>query len=355
MPSPAPHTYLKTRAALLAKQLFSPERLQQLLESSLDTLYQEFGMESLAVLPGAESAINRAVERALMHTLMQELGVLLRPLAGEGRDILMHWARKFELYNLKALIRGKLQGHSFADVEQNLFDLPALISLPHDQLLRTENVLELLRQLEQGHYADIARQARQVYEEKNESFSLDAAIDRSYYLGLLRRIRRIGEADRSALHSLVGTLIDQQNLGWLLRYRFNYGLAPSETYYLLVPFGHHLHRDRLLDLVNLETFPQVIEALPGRLSEPLAGVGDLLDLEWRLERITAAQAHHDVRFSASAVTRSLAYLVLREMDLKHLYAILQGKVLGFTEQTIRSALGGTPVKAELRDNGAVDV
>lgn len=340
----------------MAKQLFSPARLEQLMQTPLDGLSREFDLSHLTDSSLTQSALNRAAERALIHTLMQELAILLRPLTGIARDILIHWTRKFELYNLKALIRGKFQGLSFGDIEQNLYDLPPLISLPHDRLLRTENVLELLRQLEQGHYADIARQARQVYEEKNEPFSLDATIDRGYYIGLLRRIRRIEPEERRPLSEMIGTLIDQQNLIWLLRYRFSYRLSPSETYYLLIPFGRQLHQEWLKSLVNLDRFQQVLDELPGRLGEHMQDVRDLLGAERCLEQMSALQARHCLRFSPSAVTRSLAYLVLREMDLKKLYALVQGKVLRLEDGLIRQAVGIQPVAlADAGPGEALDV
>ena len=337
MPAATTHAYLKTRASLMAKRLFDRQQLNRLLESPLERLQQRFDMTELTRDPGDRSALNRAAERALVGTLLYELGVLLRPLDGASRDILIHWTRKFELFNLKALIRGKGQKLSARQIRRNLYPLPALISLPHERLLEAEGILELLRLLERGPYADIARQARQVYEQRNEPFSLDAAIDHSYYTGLLRRIRRAGPAEGRSLATLMGTLIDHQNLIWLLRYRFSYGLPPSETYYLLIPFGRRLHPDRLRDLVDRDSLEAVVAALPGRLARAMRGVDTAVTAEQALERETVHQARHCLHYSDSAVTRALAYLALREIDLKKLYAILQGKVLNLEPDLIREA------------------
>lgn len=66
---------------------------------------------------------------------------------------------------------------------------------------------------------------------------------------------------------------------------------------------------------------------------------ELLGAERQLEAMTVVQARNCLRFSQSAVTRSLAYLVLREMDLKKLYALVQGKVLNLSDPLIRIAAG----------------
>ena len=339
MAAPASHAYLRTRATLMARRLFDETTLERLLRMPLEQLQQRFDLDRLSADRDDPAALNRAAEQALVRTLLFELEVLLRPLDWASRDILVHWTRKFELYNLKVLIRGKAQQLTRDQIRRNLYPLPILIGLPHDRLLRAEGVAELLRLLEQTPYADIARQARQVFEERNEPFSLDAAIDHSYYTGLLRRVRRAEAAEGKSLLTLIGTLIDHQNLIWLLRYRFGYGLSPSETYYLLIPFGRRLHRERLEALVERPDPAAVIASLPGRLARVLEGVEELLAAELALERESAWQAHRCLHFSPSAVTRALAYLALREIDLKRLYAILQGKVLELEPGLIREAAG----------------
>ena len=339
MPITSSNTYLITRASVMASSLLTQEQLEELTQTPLENLGQDFGLGEIISNTPDPALLNRTAERTLIHTLMNELSILLRPLNGISRDILVHWSRKFELYNLKALIRGKLQGLPFESIEQDLYEVPALISLPHDQLLRTENVLELLRQLERGPYHDIAHQARSVYEEKSELFTLEGAIDRTYYTGLLKRTRQTSQEDWNFLREVIGALSDQQNLSWLLRYRFNYNMSPSETYYLLIPFGHQLNQDRLKKLVNLDSLEKVIEALPHHLGELMQDADDLVTVEYLLEQETAAYLHHNLRHSFSAVSRALSYMVLREMDLKKLYTIIQGKVLGLSEPLIDIAAG----------------
>jgi V/A-type H+-transporting ATPase subunit C len=339
MTTQASHIYLKTRAAVLAERLLSEQQLQTLSTSPLRQLLSRFQLEELEDEGIADSHLNRSVERALIRTLMHELSVLLRPLEGSSRDLLVHWTRKYELYNLKALIRGKLRNLTYDEIQQTLHDLPSLISLPHEKLLRTENIAELLRQLEQGHYGDIARQARHVYEEKNEPFSLDATIDQRYFTGLLKRARNTGTEDRASLLEFIGTLIDQHNLLWLLRYRFNYALSPTETYYLLIPFGRHLKRDRLREMVNLGSFSEVRELIPDALSHRFLQCETLMEAEQAMQEETVQEARRNLRFSPSAVTRALTYLVLREIDLKRIFAIIQGKVLSLDDGLIAEAAG----------------
>ncbi len=330
-------TYLKTRAAVMSGQLIDEAAFGEMLTTPFQELEQQFGLAGVSDRGLSPADLNRAIERGLINQLMNELTILLRPLNGPARESLIHWSRKFELYNLKALIRGKLNNLPYDLIRESLHILPSLISLPHEELLRTENVPELLRRLENTPYEAIARQARQVYEEKNEYFSLDATIDLRYYTGLLKHAQSCDPADRLPLLKLIGALIDRQNLPWLLRYRLNYQLSPTETYYLMIPSGRHIHSDVLKRLVNLQQLTEILEALPAPLESQLSGAASIMEVELAMTQALSEQTRRCLHFSPSAVTRSLAYMILREMDLQRVFAILQGRVLELDEPLIRQA------------------
>ncbi|QYZ64769.1 MAG: ATPase [Gammaproteobacteria bacterium (ex Lamellibrachia satsuma)] len=336
MNSSASQTYLKTRVNIFATQLFTDNRILELLDMPLEELSGTFGLTGIIESPLSPQKLNHALEQSLLHSLMSDLSVLLRPLDGTSRVLLIYWSRKFALFNLKTLIRCKLNELSLDEISSYLHHLPDIIRLPHEKLLQAENILEMLHLLEHGPYQSIARQARQVYEEKNEPFSLDAAIDRSYFQGMVKYSN--SQIDRGELKELIGMLTDRQNLLWLLRYRFMYQLSSSETYYLLVPFGKYLDRNRLMELVNLDSFQSVLEKLPPKLSRIVSGTTNAMQARQRLDFSLSREMRRLIRFSPSPATRALAYLVARDTDLKRLNALLQGKLLGLDSELVHEAL-----------------
>jgi V/A-type H+-transporting ATPase subunit C len=169
-----------------------------------------------------------------------------------------------------------------------------------------------LRTLEQGPLRSIARQAREVYERKRDPFALEAAIDQRYYAEMVRQAMQFQGENVLPLQQLLGAMLDRVDLLWLLRFRFSYGLSPSESFYQLVPSPKLLHRDRLLQLANLDSFEQVLEALPAPLNALLAGSTSLIDVQRRLGAHQSTQARRILASGRSGVARALAYLVLRE-------------------------------------------
>lgn len=334
--------YLQTRVKVLSDRLLDEAELPELLQIPLPELVKRYSLEALLEEGETAPHTGSIMERIVLRLLMLEFSVLLLPMAEKARELLIYWSRKYELYNLKTLIRGKLNGLDIEAIRDDLYELPESIRLPHEALLHAENVLEMLRMLEQGPYATIARQARQVYEEKNEPFSLDAAIDRLYFAGLVRYVHSSVVKDKAGLKHLVGTLIDRQNILWLLRYRYAYDFAPSKAYYLLIPSGGHLTRHLLMQLSNLERFDELLEALPSTLARLLQGSTNSMQIRQRLDRHVSQEARKLIRYSPCVVVAALSYLIAREKDLRHLFAIIRGRLLELDQAVIEEAVTGTP-------------
>jgi V/A-type H+-transporting ATPase subunit C len=320
--------YLNTRVSVMATRLFDPRLVAGLSQLSLGELAEQFGLSAVLDEHLTARARSRAIEQALIQTLLSELKILVRPMVAGERKLVLDWGRKYALFNLKTLIRGKLYGLDQKEIRDNLYDLPPNVRLPNrDDLFRSENVLELLRLIEQGPYSLIARQAREIFEQRREPFALEATIDQRYFAGLVRQVMQFHDGNLRPLQELVGALLDRIDILWLLRFRFAYQLSPSETYYQLTPSFRLLHRERLLALVNLESFEQVLDALPPPLNRLLAGVTNLVDVQKRMGAYQNREALRILRHGRSGVARALAYLVLREADLSLLFSLVQGKLL----------------------------
>jgi V/A-type H+-transporting ATPase subunit C len=254
--------------------------------------------------------------------------------------------RRFEIINLKTIIRGKLTKCSPDAILKELVDLGPMVALPVNDLVHTEDIAELLHRLEISQYADLARQARRIYEESHDLFSVEATIDRHYFAGLAKRVNALPDAERRRLRPLSGILIDQTNLIWLLRYRFAYGLAPPHAYFLLAPSGYHLDTRVLLMLVQLGSFDEVIQKIPPPLGEVLKGADTVIAAEARLEREVERVAWSILRYSTFNLARAFAFLLLREKQMLLIHIAVKGQQLQLDEGLIREAAGLPRVEAD---------
>lgn len=328
-------SYLDTRLSIMAARLLPEASFAALAARPADEgILPELGLSGSTELG---PALEHAGQNLLSHRLLDDLTIVLRPMTGPARGFFIYWARRFELFNLKALIRGKLGGLPASEIEGHLELTPGFAVLPRERLLQTEDVAELLRQIEAGPYGAIARQARRALEEHQDSLAAETAIDRRYFHGLLVQARLLPTSDRKAVLRLLGSQLDRLNLGWLMRYRFGYRMSPTETYYRLMRGGELLGHERLLHLVELGDPAAVLAALPEALAEQLQGAVDTFELENRLETLVCQRARAALRYGNPSIARALAYLLLREAELRRLRAILHGKRLQLPAELIAQA------------------
>lgn len=335
--SAARYAYFNTRVSLLAAGLFGPQVLEALIDQPHAPFDPVTGIGGLDAFMTQEGVSSAPVEQALVTTILGEFQVLLRPLRGADRRFLHFCTHWFELGNLKALLRGRLSGLGDRDIRDYLTDTSPFVSLPIEELLRSEDPAEMLRRLEATHYSDIARQARQTYEERKDPFFLDASIDRRYFVALHHRANELGNSQRAPVQKLVGCMIDRFNLLWLLRYRLSYNISPAETYYLLIPVGHALTSELLTELVQMGSLGEVLAALPDPLGPVFTGVETLTEVENRMEQRTRAVMASALADLQHPLARAFAYGVLREMELRQLLAVVKGRRLGFAPELTRFA------------------
>jgi V/A-type H+-transporting ATPase subunit C len=347
MNSLARYAYLRTRVSLMAGRLLSQERLEALIEEPAGEAEDvQRAARQLGLDPSDPGAAGSTLEQRLVSAFLSDFLILVRPLRGAARELLLYWAHRVELANLKAIITGKLAGQPAAAIRRELLDMGPFAALPLEDLLRTEDMAELLRRLDTTPYSDIARQGRRVFEEQHDAFALDAAIDRRYFAGLARRARALEEAGAAEIRHLVGSLVDRTNLVWLLRYRYAYNLGPAQSYYLLIPDTYRLSGSQLMALAQLSSLEQVIARLPEPYGPWLRGAANSFDVVRILDAETWRFAETQVRLNAPGLAAAFAYLLLRERDLRQMRAIVKGKRLRFGADLIRAATGvGEPAPA----------
>lgn len=338
MTTAARHAYVHGRISGMAKNLLSRAELGAMFTLPINKKQELLSRVGLPEIHrGQVGRTPPSLEQRFIASLLADLGVLLRAVSGNAHRFFMYWSYRFDLSNLKTILRGKLIGLPSTVVRSYLIEMGPLAKLPIEDLLRTEDVTELLWQLDGTPFRDIALHARRIYEERHDLFALDAAVDRHYFAKLSSLASQVTGGAGGALHVLVGDLVDRQNILWLLRYRFTYGLAPADTYYLLIPASYMISRNDLAKLSQLGSFADTITQLPTPYNRLLSGATDIAEVTRRLEVYAWRRAEAILHGSAFNDGRTFAYLILRERDLFRVRAIVTGKSLNIDLDLTRMA------------------
>ncbi|MBL7002675.1 MAG: V-type ATPase subunit [Gammaproteobacteria bacterium] len=332
-------SYLQTRLSLFAGRLLTDSDINRLLDSEAETLSTRL-IELLGDSYSFEKFSLMELDQVFIEDMLNDFKILIRSFNGVERDFLIYTIRWFELSNLKVLIRGKFSGVEEQIIRSQLMELGSFADLPIDKLLSTEDPPEMLRMLEYTPYASIVRQARRVFEEEgNDLFALNAAIDRSFFMGIRKRMLIVERDEQQDLRDVFSVLMDRFNLVWLLRYRFSYGFSSAKLYYLLSFSGKYLGQDRLMHLAKQDSVEAVLDGLPEPLFSLLKGSTDVVDIENKMEKFSDWVSVKTLRRSHSSLARAFAYILLRESQVKVIQAIIKGKMMGLDLSLIKTALG----------------
>lgn len=334
----ARNSYLNTRVAMLTTNLQPMSWFRQIASES--DAKQDDILRGLGLMDDQTSTEGVEPEELMLQKFLQEFRILLRPVDGQQRRLMLQWIRRVELRNLKTILHGALLHKPLDELRNSMLRIGDLETLPFKELLQADDILEMLRVLDKTGYASMARQARHLFEQHNDPFFVNASIDQRYFNDLVISTGWMStDSDKSWLKDLLGTIIDRYNLVWLMRYRFTYNLKSAETWYLLSPGGHHLPSSELYHLVNLTSAEKVLEQLPPALKKVIAERQNLFEIELILEKLVDDNTWKVLKQQESMIARTLAWLVLREKQLLRMRGILKGKQLSLDTDLVTYAMG----------------
>ncbi|MGV6825400.1 MAG: V0D/AC39 family V-type ATPase subunit [bacterium] len=332
------YAFLNGRVSAKSANLQSPERLRESFAAGKDE--RDRYLLASGIDPQQLSIHDpELLEQQLASLLMNEVLELARGLPDTARKFVLHFARRFELVNLKILLRCQLSDCAAEVIQGRMFDLGEFPSFDVQALLSAGSVEESLRLLEQTQYRGLVQQLRRVLAESKEVFLIEAAIDYGYFHDLDRLVRTLPEQDRKDVSGLVTSVIDQVNLIWLMRYRLGYGMTPPHAFFLLIRASGLLNRATLAKLAKQDSLEAMIDLLPGSLARLLGSAVSVSDIEQALVRDRLTRAYHILHFSSFNLARVQAYLIAREQQFRNIHERIKGEMLDFPVTLIDEAMG----------------
>jgi vacuolar-type H+-ATPase subunit C/Vma6 len=236
-----------------------------------------------------------------------------------ARDLCSAYLAKMEIEALKTLARGIARRFDRRRLLSMLPPLPEGSSLPLTALSATENVEEATRVLKGTLHGDAIEEGIKEARASGGDvlWSIEAALDREYFLTLHAACRRFSGAERAVVARLLGAVADVFNVLAAERLNKTFRLAPQAISRQLVPFGLRLgaKERRALSERPEEGVP------PIKVSDNLTRGG----LRIALMRILCSEAVKPlftVPFHAGLV---FAYVLLSELEVNDLCAIHEGK------------------------------
>lgn len=316
--------YLATRLHVRRSRMAEGVRLQELcrLASMADL--------SRAVFATGDFAGVAEFQRALVRNLVRELSDTLQNLEEEGADLVVWLIERFQVENIKLLLRGYLNRVPWEKLQPHLAALPHNRALPAPALLAAKSLEEFAALLPPGSPAVRLQSFLRNQPEMSSPFLLEAALDCGYFHELLARTNRLPSGEAEVVKPLSNHETNQFKFLLVVRGKFLFGL-PAEPLSRL-PLPDRSADARWLsavlscpDVVSAARLApdMVVDALPPGfdVQEPSSLICALENLAWRRYLRLANSAFRRSHMDIGAV---VGYFGIRRIEVMNLIAVSEG-------------------------------
>jgi vacuolar-type H+-ATPase subunit C/Vma6 len=300
------------------------------------------------VFPGSEPRGVVEFQRLLVHDLIRELSGLLGHMSGPAAHLL-HWLLvRFQLENLKVLIRIRFSGQTETRVQDYLVSLPRDLTLDAHGLSTAESYDDFIRLAPKGAFREALKRAIEIYGDRARPFFFEAVLDREYLQGLLAHVEMFRESTREHFKPMYRQEVDIFHLMVVLRGKFHYGLDHEALLPLHVRGGRisralftQMLKDQDVRTAVERAAENVFDAPPpeetpdGRSSPAWVGAAALERLAWSRFAHLANLAFRKSHLGLGAV---LGYAGLRRVEVANLVTLSEGVRRGIPGEAIRARM-----------------
>jgi len=284
------------------------------------------------------------VEYALNRNLAKHFGNILSWADGRLHDRLARYLRKYDVWNIKTVLRGLYSDADRETIESDLIRAGELGDRQLEQLLNAETIADAVEGLAGTMYYEPLVEALPEYEDHNSLIPLENALDRAFYTTLLGSVS-LGAATYGSARQYLAFLraeIDFLNVRNALRLARS-GADMDPTAYF-VEGGRLFTADRLRQLVG-NTDELITYIRDSRYGDDLAAALDALEGAESLiqfeHALDAALLEYSDRLASSdpmSVAAVMSYILAKEREVENIRAIARGREVGLDESEIQEEL-----------------
>jgi len=302
-----------------------------------DTEY-ETEMNSL----GARHSGVDLIEYALNQNIAKHFDDLLRWSEGSLYDYIARYLRKFDVWNVKTIIRGQYAGTDRQEIETDLIRAGEFDEAFLDELINAGSIENVVEQLARTRYGDALADAYEVYKEHEVLVPLENALDRAFYEDLLTGLPTEPSRPMQLYVEFLSAEVDFRNLRNALRIaRSGADIEPSE--YFIEGGDLFSSReirqlagdmDRLIEHVRQSRYGDELQAG----LDALAGADSLMEFERATDAALLEYSKMLSNRYPLSVCPVLAYVLAKEREMTNIRAIARGREADLSESEIESEL-----------------
>lgn len=322
-------------------QLMDAADLNRIIQMLMDTEYSSDLEER--IVHGRTSA---QVDEALKSNMLRTFNKVMSFANGEAFELLTTLLGRWDLFNLKTIIRGAHMHLDPEEIEESLFAVGQLSSVDLHELSRTGEVRAVVDTLVTwgSPFAAALKPVVAEYMKSNDLALLELALDRYYGDWASKRLEGKG-ANSKLARRLLGIQVDSTNLLTVFRLQ-KADMEGLEVERFFLPGGVNISKDLFMQLAPLSDVDEVLERLK---RTPYGSQLDAVVLQYVEENSIAVfeRALEDfvMRKAVKAGTGDplgvgiiIGYLWAKQNEVTNLRIVVKGKAVGMPPDRMRREL-----------------
>ncbi len=273
-----------------------------------------------------------SLEHALNEGFEESMRTLLGFSKGSVRKKIAEYLKRFDIFNLKTVIRGKFSSSPKEEIDEAFsvsFEIPRELLLEASAKESVKTAIEVFKETE---YYDTMKGA--LPKAKDNMMELENALDRYYYKRLLEAVGKNSRSSKLFI-KFIKSEIDVTNVDTLLK------LRKENTE---VKEGMFVQSGRELDIASLRElaskgYEDIISEL-GKYSfgKAIRGKTEVTDIIRTLEKRHLKDAHTFSRIYPLSILPIIHFIISKETEIQNIRIIAGGKESGLPKERIEAMM-----------------
>lgn len=205
--------------------------------------------------------INRGfLEFILKRNCINGFTKLSNYLVGDYKKFLKIFLMRFEIEDLKVIIRGKYIGKRSEKIKEHLIYKGRLNYVDYEKIIDSKSVEEVVQRLKDTPYYNYLSPVVS-YVKGEGLFRIEMALDFVYFSSIRKFVDKIPKEDRREIKKIIGIEADLLNLQWIFRGKIYYNLPPEILFNYTIYDGYKLKSSDIKELCYVKDEEQFYEVL----------------------------------------------------------------------------------------------
>ena len=341
------YPYANARIRVMKSVMIKREEYSKLMKMTPDEITKFMGesaykkeIDELAMkFSGAD-----LIEAALNLNAARSFGKLIMISDKEVEVLVKEYLRRYDIYNLKTMLRGKSAGMANDDIKKLFVAAGDLDMASLEKLQKKETTKDAIVSSKIVKITKDVLEGIEEYEKTHSLSAIENALDKEYYNSLLKLSAMMPKQGRY-VRKFIKTEIDILNIRLLFRL-IREKMHKKDIVSKLVFSGEILSRDKLLKLAGAENYEALMSGLAGtgydlvleRCLEDLRERNEMGCLEVALEKHWLKKADLMLHTHPLSIGPILGYMVWKDIEIRNMRMLVRAKITGLDEKFMTDSL-----------------